>query len=54
MFKPDSLVSIIIGPRFGDASHERLITTIKDTPYEGLPIRRATLSNTTFSVEVSD
>lgn len=52
VFREDSLVSIIIGPRFSAENKRRLAKLIKDSYYKDLPIRRARLSNTTFSVEI--
>jgi hypothetical protein len=53
-FKTDSLVSIIVGPKFSDESCRRLDDIIKGSPYGNIAIRRAKLSKTTFSVEIDD
>lgn len=52
IFDPNSLVSIIVGPRFSAESRERLRELLKGAPAEHLPIRDARLSTTTFSVEI--
>jgi hypothetical protein len=53
-FKTDSLVSIIVRPKFSDESRRRLDDIIKGSPYGNIAIRRAKLSKTTFSVEIDD
>lgn len=53
-FDKDSLVSIITGPRFTDENHQRLKTVLKDLLYENIPIRKARLSKTTFTVEIGE
>ena len=53
-FKQDSLVSIITGPRFDEDNLRRLKQTLKGSPYEQIPIRKARLSKTTFTVEVDE
>jgi hypothetical protein len=53
-FNKDSLVSIITGPRFTDENHQRLDTVLKGSLYENIPIRKARLSKTTFTVEIGE
>jgi hypothetical protein len=54
IFREDSLVSIIIGPRFSSESRSRLKKLLEPSRYKTIPIRQARLSNTTFSVEIAD
>ncbi|MGL3104912.1 DUF2971 domain-containing protein [Bradyrhizobium sp. BR 1432] len=53
-FKPCSLVSIILGPRFSDEGRSRLMDLLRGTTYDRISVRRARLSKTTFSVEIDD
>jgi hypothetical protein len=52
IFQPDSLVSIIAGPKFSDEGRRRLAKIVQGSPYEKVAIRNARLSRTTFSVEI--
>jgi hypothetical protein len=52
-FHPDSLISIITGPRMSPENRERLLRAVKESPYNHVAIREARLSKTTFSVEIS-
>jgi hypothetical protein len=53
-FNKDCLVSIITGPRFTDENHQRLKIVLKGSLYENIPIRKARLSQTTFTVEIGE
>jgi hypothetical protein len=51
-FHKDSFISIITGPRFSDENRRRLSYLVKGSPCEGVVIRSAKLSKTTFSIEI--
>ncbi|MCW2284743.1 hypothetical protein M2323_002630 [Rhodoblastus acidophilus] len=51
-FERSDLLSIIAGPKLSDENHHRIIAMIKGSPCATVPIRRAKLSKTTFSVEI--
>jgi len=53
-FNPDALASIIIGPRMPTEDEARLRDIVRRSPVSELPIRKARLSSTTFSVEMDD
>lgn len=53
-FHADSLVSIILGPRFTDERHQRLTDILNGARYENIALSKARLSKTTFSVEIAD
>lgn len=52
VFREDGLVAIITGPRFSDENLLRLTKLVEGSQCKNLPIRRARLSKTTFSVEI--
>lgn len=51
-FNKDDLLSIITGPKFSDDNRRRLEDIVKASPCDGIAIRNAKLSKTTFSIEV--
>jgi hypothetical protein len=53
-FQRESLVSIITGPRLTDENRQRLDSILKGSFYENIPIRKARLSETTFTVEIGE
>jgi hypothetical protein len=53
-FEKDSLVSIILGPRFTDENRRRLDSLLKGSFYENISVRKARLSKTTFSIEIDE
>lgn len=52
-FKPDGLLSIIVGPRTSVAHIKRLKDLIKRSRVPHLPLRKAELSTNSFSVEIA-
>jgi len=53
-FNPDGLASIIIGPRMPPEDEQRVREMVRRSPNPHLPVRRARLSSTTFSVEMDE
>jgi hypothetical protein len=53
-FEKDSLVSIILGPRFTDENRRRLDSLLKGSLYENISVPKARLSKTTFSIEIDE
>jgi hypothetical protein len=53
-FEKDSLVSIILGPRFTDENRRRLDSLLKGSLFENVSVRKARLSKTTFSIEIDE
>lgn len=53
-FEQDSLVSIILGPRFTDDNRRRLDSLLKGSLFENISVRKARLSKTTFAIEIDE
>jgi hypothetical protein len=51
-FRKESLVAIILGPRFTD--RQRLESVLNGSLYESIAVRKARLSKTTFSIEIDE
>lgn len=51
-FSPDALVSIIAGPRMSEDDFDRLNWAVLNSPLAHIPVRRAKLSDNSFSVNI--
>lgn len=51
-FEKDSLVSVILGPLICEKKRQRIVNLVRNSPYKNISVRQASLSKTTFSVEI--
>lgn len=53
-FNPEGLASIIVGPQMSEKDEDRLRNLVNKSPLAHIPIKKARLSQNSFSVEIDD